>query len=186
MPHLKPIAKTDINVVKFIKVTSSGELYSPCYDTQYHINERMPSIALHYVRPYSWRHPNTVLVGEGYHSHADGTVEMSAEYYGSIHTVSGRLIYENFWNSTSPFPCGPDDLIIPYECVIPKGTMYYKNKYGWIVSETIIVKKPHPFVTPLEPDPLAEGIKKRRQKVKDYYTRLMERFPDYIIPKNTR
>lgn len=140
MENTTPItADEDIKVVKILEVNSLGEMYSPYMYMAYHYDVAFP---VEKLIPYHQTHCNisSWYINEGYHSFADCRIQLKemdlSGYYQYSNNNDGSVMYD--WLEGN-------ERIIPFECIIPKGTQYYLNEDNEIVSETIILKKPHDF-----------------------------------------
>lgn len=89
-----------------------------------------------------------IRIRKGYHSYAYPE-KIALTNNNDITKVCYELIFEgsHLPIELPKYPFMPLSYS-PYECVIPKGTKYYINECDEIVSETIIIKKPHDIIFP--------------------------------------
>jgi len=129
---VKQIAEEDIKVFK-IGESHRGMFYSMYKNFKYQLNQ------LYSINIYINKDDDGVFVGSrGFHSYDPSIVHLKISKNGIIQWVvyagQRRLDY--------------DIVIAGYvkaECVIPKGTTYYENDFGEIISEAIIVKQLKPI-----------------------------------------
>lgn len=167
----KHIAQKDIEAIKVLKVTPWGDLFSPYQNMAYEIGEQMPVTELKGEVPLY--NINSIMITEGYHSYVDASIIQSASFDYRRIVVANRLSYKKEYKYCGTF-CEFDNIIVPFTCIIPKGTIYCVNKNYEIVSESIIIKAPHKFRMPLCTD------EKAPKPVKDYYSRLMYKYGEFI------
>ena len=121
------IATEDIKVFKIFKY-KHGDILSPVMPMQWKRGELAPHVeipdsSVHYTR----------FIDEGYHSCRD--LKIRPGYYNmeSYPHIIGAFISTL---RNIPIMCQYENYIM-LTCIIPKGTKYYENEYGEIVSETI-------------------------------------------------
>ena len=103
-------------------------------------------------------------LGKTYHEKVDD--EWHSKFYefsitDGLHCLDRRMSFINLGNilyvcvahknklkdsGELEFISGPGEILCGIRCTIPKGTRYFRNKYGHIVSECIKVEEP--FVLP--------------------------------------
>ena len=131
---VKQIAEEDIKVFKIGK-RYEGMFYSMYKGFKYRLNQ-LYSINI-CIKAYY--HYQSVFVGSrGFHSYDPSIVHLKISKNGIIRWA----VYAR----QRRLDC--DTVIAGYviaECVIPKGTTYYENENGEIISEAIIVKQLKPI-----------------------------------------
>lgn len=113
----KKIAEEAIIVYKYL----TKDLKSPLQFYQYIRNKKAPEETLSTTIGKKGQ-PNFWYIIKGYHSCRN--IDSAESYF-----------YESLYYSI-----GYKDFKL-YKCIIPKGAIYYKNEYGHIVSNTIVVKR---------------------------------------------
>lgn len=161
--HLQPlIAEDDMKVLKLL----SEDLKSP-FQLNFHyiLNENAPYVPIKLEISY-WQKED--IINDGYHS-----FNINHHSILKFEELTEKYLYKK-----SVFPEGS----CLFEAIIPKGTKYYENEYGEIVSETIrIVKKVNHLnyditVTPINFDVLMED-----GSINDYYNCTLTNKVDKII-----
>ncbi len=88
------------------------------------------------IKPYEQEPSDTYcMIDAGLHSYAWDT-KMTRSTYSDIVIICSRecgILSRRFYFFSNP--------ILAMECTIPKGTVYYENKCGEIVSEKLIINK---------------------------------------------
>ena len=116
------IATEDMKVFKIFEY-KNGEILSPIMTMQWKRGKLAPHVEI----PYSsslYR-----IIDEGYHSCRD--LKIVPNYCKKVY-VGGSFIF--FHRTPAMYK---QKRFIMLTCIIPKGTKYYENEYGEIVSETI-------------------------------------------------
>ncbi len=121
--HLQPLMTEDD--MKVLKVLTK-DLKSPIqFNFQYILNENAPHVPIKLEISY-WQKED--IINGGYHS-----FNIERHSILKFDELTEKYLYKN-----SALP----ESNCLFEAIIPKGTKYYENEYGEIVSETIrIVKK---------------------------------------------
>lgn len=115
-PH-KKIADETIIVYKYL----TKDLRSPLQFYKYTRNKKAPEETLSTTRGKKGQ-SNFWYIIRGYHSCRN--IDFAKSYF-----------YKNLYFSTIHLN------LRLYKCIIPKGAIYYRNEYGHIVSNTIIIKR---------------------------------------------
>lgn len=149
--NLQPlIAEDDMTVLKVL----SKDLKSPFQlNFQYILNENTPHVPIKLELSY-WQKED--IINDGYHS-------VSIKQHSSLKfdELTGKYLYKN-----SVFPDGN----CLFEAIIPKGTKYYENEYGEIVSEIIrIVKKVNYDDYDITVIPINFDVLMEDGSIRDYY-----------------
>lgn len=111
------ITKDNIKVYKIFKKNVEGQLISPIYDFKWEIGKL-------YVENDIPNYPSSVI-NKGFHS---------------LKTTPIRL-FGYWWNrSYRNLPLLTDSGHFVCVCEIPKGSIYFENKYKEVVSNKLIVK----------------------------------------------
>lgn len=142
------IAEKSFKVIKLFAVIGKDYVMEPYSDIRYAIGENMPSIRLVLTNDsfeFDCDLNSYGFIRNGYKSYADANLTIRISNDKKFDMIFHRGFTEN---KQSFFMFYKPDLpiLIPYECVIPEGTEYYVNENNEIISETIIVIKPHDFV----------------------------------------
>ena len=126
----KKIAEDDISVYKILSKNIDWELVAPYQRTKYNLH-KLYSVSEFGMRGVCFTH-NEIEIREGFHSFNSNckvwgastvTAIVSAKGVGMDLEISGRI----------------SDLLLPAKCIIPKGSEYYENDFGEIVSNKIII-----------------------------------------------
>lgn len=128
----KNIANNDILCYKILKRTeNSSELMSEYFTFVYELKKLYKT---QICTRRSWIDDDKISIHEGFHSYSKDVV-IKLHNYKSNATVSVfsgyRLFSHDFIN------CEP----VLVECIIPKGSIYYKNGSNEIVSNQIIINR---------------------------------------------
>lgn len=115
-PH-KKIAEETIIVYKYL----TKDLRSPFQFYQYTRNKKAPEETLSTVLCKKGQ-SNFWHIVKGYHSCRN--IDSAESYF--YKSLYGSIGYKDFKL---------------YKCIIPKGAIYYRNEYGHIVSNTIVIKR---------------------------------------------
>lgn len=131
---VKIIADEDIKVFKIV----NRNLTSVYEDFQYEIEREyklMEPIVLEIGSTAGmW------LINKGFHSYCFETVKIYVDYYSNIfshETIQEISIYTKFGRNDKFV--GDIGKYIIAECIIPKGSTYYINEFGEIVSDKISI-----------------------------------------------
>ena len=123
------IAESNIVVYKIGRAfCSSG--FTSWHDERfaYHEKELLPSINLEPLKKYG----DIIVINEGYHSYSADCLYQCKEQHLSIYNR------KDFPFGLADY-CDDNNFIVNVgEFIIPKGTEYYKNENGEIVSSTIM------------------------------------------------
>lgn len=115
-PYVK-VAKETIIVYKYL----TKNLKSPIQFYQYTRNKKVSEEILSPIEGKKGK-SNFWYIVTGYHSCKD--VNSAKDYFAeSLKYATGYMDFRL------------------YKCIIPKGAIYYKNEYGHIVSNTIVIKR---------------------------------------------
>ena len=114
----KRIAESDVTCYKVVYVHKK-KINSYFKDFPYKLNKKYFQPILFYKGEFS-------RAEEGFHSY--DKVEYTFKYCGLCIESTYFFTYIN-----------SNERIV--KCIIPKGTVYYKNEHGEIISESIIIKK---------------------------------------------
>ena len=125
--NISNIAEEPIEVYKVLRKNSLGELYAPyicgfsymlgkIYETTFEFLD----ISEGYIK-----------IGNGFHSYSKECIStLTTEWVGVSSITRGTRLLG--------FKIGFSNYIV-VKCIIPKGAMYYENKYGEIVSSRLQV-----------------------------------------------
>lgn len=114
---IKKVAEKDIIVYKVLNVSGKSYYKGFCYEKGklYSLNKQLKITNLNYIK-------------EGFHSYSEGSSFCWNIFFNTLIVKSpSGLIYENY----------PKGILV--RCVVPKGSEYYVNKLGEVVSNKIIV-----------------------------------------------
>lgn len=122
-------AKEDINVYKIVKKATKESCISPFRDYTYYLNITPPFLTLEVmIKPYTI----FTKITEGYHS------------YSSVNFVCDSIRKENFGSYVKTIQLGNskekfivDNYLYLATFIIPKGSVYFINENGEIVSNII-------------------------------------------------
>lgn len=122
------IATEDIKVFKIFKYSCDNKIFSPIMPMKWKKGELAPR------RIFPDFEDNFIIIRVGYHSCRDLKIQkydyLTYPYYEGIRGHFVSPIDETQIMSQK-------DNFIMLTCIIPKGTKYYENDRGEIVSETI-------------------------------------------------
>ena len=119
------IATEDIKVFKIFKY-KHGDILSPVMPMQWKRGELAPHVEIPDSLVY------TRIIDEGYHSCRD--LKIVPNYFDGKISPFREASFSSF---RGVLIMSKQERFIMLTCIIPKGTKYYKNEYGEIVSETI-------------------------------------------------
>jgi hypothetical protein len=119
------IAEDDIPVFKILYKTLEGKYISPHRSYSYNIGEVYKSdIVLSVLDNY-------FVIDVGLHSYSIDCVIDINTYGILVNDIGSHFILDSYYQcSSSP---------VLMNCIIPKGSTYYKNKRGEIVSDELMV-----------------------------------------------
>lgn len=120
--YLKPKAKTAVKPIKVYKVLKKDKT-SPFMGSVYSFGKPMPKMTINIDK---WL--DFFVINEGYHSYSKYMRYKSNDERIDIYTAFSRKKIKCYDKNHEIF-----------EAYIPVGTKYYKNIFGEIVSETLIV-----------------------------------------------
>lgn len=164
--HLQPlIAEDDMKVLKLL----SEDLKSP-FQLNFHyiLNENAPYVPIKLEISY-WQKED--IINDGYHS-----FNINHHSILKFEELTEKYLYKN-----SVFPEGS----CLFEAIIPKGTKYYENEYGAIVSETIrIVKKVNHNDYDIPVIPIDFDVLMEDGSISKYYDCILKNTMDKIIGLN--
>lgn len=128
----KNIADKDILCYKILKRTENeNELISIYYQFIYELKK------LYKTQIYpenSWIYDDKIYINEGFHSY-DKNIVIKLQNYRNSAIV-------NVFSKHKVFLYEPiSSNLVLMECIIPKGSIYYKNGYNEIVSNQIIINR---------------------------------------------
>ena len=117
-------AKEDISVFKIVNYDLRSFYYYFQYskNATYRMNLRIPDKPM-----------NRIRIDCGFHSYVENEVFVKYTYDNSVYRIYSsnmHLELDNFDNR---------DNVVKLNCIIPKGSVYYKNDNGEIVSDTLKV-----------------------------------------------
>ena len=121
------IATEDIKVFKIFEYTSENKILSPIMPMEWKKGELAPRLL------FPDFEDNLITINEGYHSCRDLKIQKS--YYLTYPYKFIRGFFVSPIDKTQIM--SQRDNFIMLICIIPKGTKYYENDRGEIVSETI-------------------------------------------------
>lgn len=128
----KQVADKDILCYKILKRTeNSSELMSEYFTFVYELKKLYKTKIC--VRN-SYFYDDKIYIYEGFHSY-DKSILIKLNNYKDNSTVSvfcGHRLFSHVFTHSNP---------ILMECIIPKGSIYYKNGYNEIVSNQIIINR---------------------------------------------
>lgn len=123
------IAEEDINVFK-IAIKSENTIISAYKGFQYKI-EQLYETEINLEKGYTF-----ASIDKGFHSYSNKCrlIKGCSHFgYSAFRIMFKTRLLDSFGRHAVPY-CRVD-------CIIPKGSQYYENEYGEIVSNKIILKK---------------------------------------------
>lgn len=125
--YLKPKAKIAIKPIKVNKVLKKDKT-SPFMGSVYSFDKPMPKVTINIDEWLDCLRERFFAISEGYHSYS--------KYMCYKSNDEGIHVYTDFFRKK--IKCYDKSHEI-FEAYIPAGTKYYKNIFGEIVSETLVV-----------------------------------------------
>lgn len=131
---IRQVAKEDIKVFK-IGENHEGMFCSMYKGFEYQLNQLYTSC----IDIESQDYNNRFVGSQGFHSYDPSIVHLKISKNNEIlrwevKTIHGRLDYDTDGINN-----------VKAECVIPKGSVYYENDFGEIISNQIIIKNFEPI-----------------------------------------
>lgn len=122
-------AKEDINVYKVVKKATKKSCISPFMDYTYYLKDIQPSLTLRVIiEPRS----DFAKIEEGYYSYSS----VSFVYNSIMLSIDGKL-YKAIWCGNHKEMIAVDNYLYLATFIIPKGSTYFINEEGVIVSNKI-------------------------------------------------
>ena len=128
--QIEPVMKIvdeDLKAIKFFKDINNYTLISTQDFHRYKLNTKMEDISLRYEKFLTLEdNKNVYVIEDGYHSYSLKSKFTKNGSEINVYDGSEWIVYDGY---------------ICAECIIPKGSKYYENSSGKIVSNTIIVNR---------------------------------------------
>ena len=125
--YLKPKAKTAVKPIKVYKVLKKDKT-SPFRGAVYSFGKPMPKVTINIEELFDCLGERFFIIRAGYYSYS--------KYMCYKSNDEGIHIYADFFRKKLNYF---DQRHAIFEADIPAGTKYYKNRFGEIVSETLVV-----------------------------------------------
>ena len=131
---IKKIAKEDIKVFKIITTDNT-----PYYQSgiTYEVDKVCPNVTINVIE---FAYGTEFRINKGYHSYSKKKCYLDDEVFSLLSGGKGQWIRKKADNTTLTYYTY--DKYPNYKkenFIIPKGTTYYENEWGEIVSETIMM-----------------------------------------------
>lgn len=110
--------------------------FSYYYDFQYKFGELYENSLYFYPMRHVRDNESIIMINDGFHSY--DYISIFEKIRAFTNTIGFAVFYKTI---NSGIYYKHNYMLSLVECIIPKGSIYYENEYGLLVSDRIIVKK---------------------------------------------